>query len=261
MDATAWSQGSKAASRPPLSPRQCGSCDDCAVLQDCVPGSQSDALLEALDHWVIHRPALEAGRYLMHAGDPAVALYMIRAGSFKTVRLLRSGEEHVMGVHIAGDLLGIEGLGSGRYQLDALALERGSVCAIPTSQVDQIAREAPAFTSRLMRLVGCALEEHQSHQLMTDPHSADMRLARFLLSYADRRSNRGLEPDRFELPLSRGDLANHLGLEIATVSRCIGRLRDRGLVAVDQRLVELLDVAALQLEAGFDATPAAVSLR
>jgi CRP/FNR family transcriptional regulator, anaerobic regulatory protein len=76
--------------------------------------------------------------------------------------------------------------------------------------------------------------------------SADQRMAAFLLGLSQRLAARGFSPTRFQLTMARTDIGHHLRLAPETVSRVLKRFQDDGLVAVDRREIDLLDVGALQ---------------
>ena len=76
-------------------------------------------------------------------------------------------------------------------------------------------------------------------------HTADERMAAFLLDLAERYANRGFSPTRYRLVMPRADIANHLRLASETVSRVLRRFCDRKLIRVDGRELELLDHAQL----------------
>ena len=74
---------------------------------------------------------------------------------------------------------------------------------------------------------------------------AEARLAAFLISLSGRFARRGLSATRFQLSMSRGEIANYLGLAVETVSRLLARFQQDGLLAVDGRAVTVLDLARL----------------
>jgi CRP/FNR family transcriptional regulator len=76
-------------------------------------------------------------------------------------------------------------------------------------------------------------------------HSAEERLAAFLSSLSARYKSRGLSPREFNLSMSRTEIASFLGLAVETVSRTFSRFQEQGLLKVDRKLVQLLDMQAL----------------
>ncbi|MFM8555142.1 MAG: cyclic nucleotide-binding domain-containing protein, partial [Betaproteobacteria bacterium] len=68
------------------------------------------------------------------------ALFGVHAGSFKTVLLTEDGREQVTGFHMAGEVLGVDGLGAESYSGDAIALDDGEVIEIPRETLDTLVR-------------------------------------------------------------------------------------------------------------------------
>src|SRR5262245_55484219 len=88
---------------------------------------------------------IKTGETLHRAGDKFRALYVVRSGFFKTVSVDASGAELVLGFPMAGDVLGVDGVDSGRYTTDVIALDISSVAVIPFAQLSQLAREYPCI--------------------------------------------------------------------------------------------------------------------
>jgi CRP/FNR family transcriptional regulator len=91
--------------------------------------------------------------------------------------------------------------------------------------------------------------------LLLGKKNAEERLAAFLVSMSQRLSKRGLSPTDFYLSMSRHEIGNYLGLAVETVSRLFTRFQDEGLVKVDRKHVEILDLPTIEGLAG--AAPAA----
>lgn len=227
-------------------------CAHCSLRTLCLPAGVDRGELASLEQRVVKTPPIDAGRFLFHGGDQARSVYVVRFGSFKSVRVSKDGEEQIVGVHLAGEVFGLDGLARGNYHLDAIALEKSAVCGIAFEQLDAALKELPNLNRQLMSMVSREVTDQQSHQVLMGRRSAMERLALFLLRYSERLELRGFVGDSFSLALSRQDLANYLGLQIETVSRTIGKLRDNELIDVDRRLISILDMDGLRQAAGLD---------
>jgi CRP/FNR family transcriptional regulator len=86
--------------------------------------------------------------------------------------------------------------------------------------------------------------------------SAEERLATFLLSFSDRFKQRGFSPSDFFLSMSRHEIGNYLGLAVETVSRLFTRFQEEGLLEVERKHVQLLDLPRL-----YDIVQGATSIR
>lgn len=195
---------------------------------------------------------LEAGSFLYHAGERAHHLYVVRVGSFKSVRVRRSGEEHIVGIHLPGDIFGLESMQSDVHTLDAIALETAGVCSIPVETIDAVMAEFPGIGRQLGSMVGKQFSELYTHQMLMQCFGARERLALFLLRYSERLESSGRSGEAFDIVLARRDLANYLGLQIETVSRIFSALRNDGIIDVDGKLVAIRDLQQLRLAAGME---------
>ena len=219
------------------------SCRSCSLRDLCLPlGLEADDM-QKLESIVHTRGPIRAGEHLFREGDSFQALYAVKTGALKTYTIDSQGREHVLGFHIAGELAGLDGIYSSRNRCNAVALQTTSVCALPFSRLEQLTREVPGLQSQILRVMSRELSA--SAQLATE-HSAEERLAGFLLSLSRRYARRGLDPCMLTLPMPRRDIASHLRLATETISRLFARFQDEGLVAARRREVQILDMDALR---------------
>jgi CRP/FNR family transcriptional regulator, anaerobic regulatory protein len=219
------------------------SCRNCSLRELCLPlGLDADDMqkLEAIVHT---RGPIRGGEHLYREGDAFHAIFAVKTGALKTYTIDNHGREHVLGFHIAGELAGLDGIHSGRSRCNAVALQTTAVCALPFSRLEQLSHEVPGLQSQILRVMSRELSA--AAQLATD-HSAEERLAAFLLGLSGRYARRGLVPNLLTLPMPRRDIASHLRLATETVSRLFARFQEEGILAVRRRDVEILDLAALQ---------------
>ena len=204
------------------------------------------------------RERVAAGERLFRTGDAMTAVYVARDGAFKTVSTSEDGEEQVIGFHLPGELIGLDGLGHGRHRVEAVALGTANVCEVPFEQLATIAGRLPSLQQQLLRVIGQGVERDQDHLRMLVRRQANERIALFLHGLGERLRYTGESGSRFRLPMSREDIARFLGLALETVSRGFTRLQDDGVIAVSGRRVEILDPAELDRFAhGVEAGPPA----
>jgi CRP/FNR family transcriptional regulator, anaerobic regulatory protein len=226
------------------------SCRSCSLRDLCVPLGLENDDMQKLESIVHTRGPIRAGEHLFREGDAFHALYAVKSGALKTYTIDNEGREHVLGFHIAGEVAGLDAIHSGRNRCNAVALQSTAVCALPFARLEQIIHEVPGLQSQMLRIMSRELAA--SSQLATD-HSAEERLAGFLVSMSRRYLRRGLPHTSLGLPMPRRDIASHLRLATETVSRLFARFKKEGIVAVRRREVEILDLEALErLGASFD---------
>ncbi|MCZ2406287.1 MAG: Crp/Fnr family transcriptional regulator [Burkholderiales bacterium] len=187
-----------------------------------------------------------AGRYLMHAGAPSEALYVVRTGTFKIAHTDEEGYEQVLAFAARGALLAYDALCMKHHPTSAVALEDSTVFGILWSDLDGLCRQVPDFERELHRALSLALS--QTHDLLDimAAVSSEVRLARFLLRHSGQLAARGQSPRRFVLRMGRRDLASMLGVAHETVSRAFTTLATAGLLQVNDRHVEILDLEGLR---------------
>ena len=184
----------------------------------------------------------EAEEEIYAEGDRAAHFYKVVSGAVRTYRLLSDGRRQIDGFHLPGDIFGLEAGAERRTGADALtdttlaAFRRGDREAL-TGGAGALAQEVVAAMLR-------ALERAQDHMMLLGRKSARERVASFLLGLAERAGTDG----GIALPMSRTDIADHLGLTIESVSRTLTQLERDGVIALPahRRTVLLRDKAALR---------------
>jgi CRP/FNR family transcriptional regulator len=225
-------------------------CMTCSVRELCLPVGVDKECLEQIDALVTERVHLRKGETLFRAGDPFSALHAIRVGSCKTTVLGEKGHEQVAGYHMIGDLVGMDGIASERHDGQAVALEDTEVCILPFHRLEDLARHVRPLQRNLHKVL--STEVGRDHKVMLSLGSlrAEERLAVFLLDLSRRYKERGYSPTEFVLRLTREDIGSYLGLQLETVSRLLSRFQSAGLIQVQGRVVQLLDIGALKQIAG-----------
>jgi CRP/FNR family transcriptional regulator len=158
---------------------------------------------------------------------------------------LPEGDIQILGFHIAGELIGLDGLGGKGSQCSVEALERSSLCEVPLETLSEVAGQIPGLQRQLFRVMGREFGRELEHPVMMGRKQAMSRLALFLRGLSDRRRGVGQDPHELQLSMSRQDLANYLGLVIETISRLFSRMQALGVLKVDRRTVRILDPAGL----------------
>lgn len=221
------------------------SCEECSLSQLCLPAGMDQDDLGRLDGLVQKRRPLQRGDRLFRAGDPLGSVYVASEGAFKTVVINESGEEHVLGFQLPGELFGLDAVGSGRHRCEAIALEESRVCELPFSSLASVASQLPGLQRQLLRVMGQSADRDQDHVGLLSRRQASERVAMFLQGLAHRFHRLGHSAVDFHLPMSRDEIARYLGLALETVSRGFSRLHDDGVIEVRGRRVQVLDAHAL----------------
>lgn len=219
------------------------SCRGCSLNDLCLPVGLGSSDMQRLEQVVHVRGPIRPGEYLFREGEQFQALYAVKSGALKTCTVDSHGREHVLGFHITGELVGLDGIWPGRNRCDAVALQATIVCALPYARLEQVIHDVPGLQTQVLRIMSRELSA--SSQLASD-HSAEERLAGFLVGLARRYGQRGLSSSAISLPMPRRDIASHLRLATETVSRLFARFQEEGLVEARRREVEILDPDRLE---------------
>jgi len=169
---------------------------------------------------------VEAGATFIDESEPADHYFNITAGAVKVYKLLPDGRRQITGFLFAGDLLGLAF--NGVYAYSAEALTSLSVCRFPRRQLDRLLDDFPMMEKRLLAMASNELAAAQEQMMLLGRKTAHERIASFLLSTADRQERLGGSRDRVQLPMTRSDIADYLGLTTETVSRVFTSLKKRG---------------------------------
>lgn len=186
------------------------------------------------------------GESLFHEGGTAEGLYFVRAGTFKVFRTGEDGYEQVLGFAGRGELLGFDAVGLRHYTNEAVALEESSVYVVLLQDYFSVNPRIPELDGAVFRAVSAALQQSGEMAEMMAAVAAETRLARFLLQLSRRMAASGQSASRLHLRMGRRDIASYLGVAHETVSRSFTSLVATGLVSVNNRDVEILDMAGLR---------------
>ena len=225
-------------------------CRTCSLHELCLPLGVSETDIELLEKIVHRSRPLPRGKYLFREGDPFSSIFVARSGAVKSFTVGQDGSEQIIGFHLPGELLGLDGLTEGVHAASARTLETVSVCEVPFERLEEAARHIPALQHQLLRLMSREITRREEQLLSLGKQSPERRLAVLLLSLSVRFQQRGYSATRFVLPMARIDIANFLGLAAETVSRLLRRLQDTHVLALDGRAVEILNLAELHTLAG-----------
>lgn len=211
-------------------------CSTCAFGAVCLPAGYTKADLSELHYLVEHTGPVRAGARIFTTNDRFESIYAVRAGIVKTRTIDAQGREQVLGFHLPGEFIGLSAIHPARYPCDAIALDTVYLCRFSFPALSTLAAKMPAVQQELFRLISADINKVI---VLTGDHSADERLAAFLLRLSERFASRGFSATRFRLGMPRADIANHLRLAPETISRVLRRFQDDDLVRVDERDVEL----------------------
>jgi CRP/FNR family transcriptional regulator len=188
---------------------------------------------------------VEAKEFVFMEGDPTTNVYWIESGAVSLFKMLPDGRRQILGFAYAGDFVGLGA--RGERAVSAQAIKATRVRSIPVSRLNKIASSDPELSFILYQTLAAELEEARDLMLTTGHRSACERVAAFLLTLSRRNRRSGKPKDMIELPMTRADIGDFLGLTIETVSRTLTKFKSRGLIDLPQSArVRLKDIMGLE---------------
>ncbi|MBM5812745.1 MAG: cyclic nucleotide-binding domain-containing protein [Gammaproteobacteria bacterium] len=232
--------------------------NNCQAMLPAMPSTACAIACEACDLWTICRSSrppvtrgagrrdrragfawqIPAAAYLFRAGRPARAVYGVRQGTLKTVRISPDGDERVVAFHLPGDVVGLDALSTGRHSGDVIALEPSALCELPLTRLHGWSAEMPELARSMLQLLSSAITEAWNRPELTRG-AVWQRVEGFIGDLSARLEKRGLDGRHLWLSMSRADIASFLDLRIETISRTLRRLRDSDRIDVRGRRLVL----------------------
>jgi CRP/FNR family nitrogen fixation transcriptional regulator len=146
------------------------------------------------------------------------------SGAVRSCKLLADGRRHVNQFLLPGDFVAIES--DDNYRSTVEAVSDAILVRFPRRAVDQMVQQQPQLGRGLLGILCEDLFAAQAQMLLLGRKSAVERLASFLLAMLERNGDH----DRVELPMTRTDIADHLGLTVETISRLFSQLKTQGII-------------------------------
>jgi CRP/FNR family transcriptional regulator len=179
--------------------------------------------------------------HLYRAGNPFCAIYAVRAGFLKSSVVLEDGRDQVTGFVMAGEVVGLDGIGTERHTANLVALEDSEVSIVPHSRL-----MAADLQGELHKAMSRELARDQGVMMLLGTMRAEERLAAFLLNLSQRFLARGFSPSEFHLRMTREEIGSYIGLSLETVSRLFSRFQEECLLTVQQKHIRILDLKRLK---------------
>ncbi|ACL60231.1 cyclic nucleotide-binding domain-containing protein [Methylobacterium nodulans] len=155
-------------------------------------------------------------------GEEAEFVYKVVSGAVRTYKILSDGRRQITGFHLPGDLFGFDPGEIHRHTAEAVSDTK--VLTFKRRQIERAATQKAEVACQLWDLTARTLRHAQDHMLMLGRGSALERVAAFLMAVGERLGDAG----SFDLPMTRRDIADYLGLTLETVSRTISQLEGEG---------------------------------
>jgi len=214
-----------------------GHCELCPTRTVCTARDLQREVLGQLAERIDTTRVLQRNDYLFREGDTSDSCYVVRSGVFKSVTVTTAGEEYVTRFHYPGELVGLTGQMTGRHLDSTLALTASTACRISVRDFGRLF--ALGADRALLRLIAEREAGDRNLEINLRQSSAEARIAGFLVLLMRRQERLGYAPTTLPLPMSRTDLANHLGLTLECLSRLLGKWKRAGVIGPERTSMEI----------------------
>jgi CRP-like cAMP-binding protein len=188
---------------------------------------------------------VEAKEFVFMEGDPTTNVYWLESGAVSLFKVLPDGRRQILGFAYPGDFVGLGA--QGERLVSAQAIKPTRVRSISVAKLHKIAANDPDLSFKLYQALAAELAEARDLMLTTGHRSACERVAAFLLAMSRRNRRNGKDRTIVDLPMTRADIGDFLGLTIETVSRTLTKFKSRGLIDMPQSArLRLADMVGLE---------------
>ena len=228
------------------------SCNQCRLGKICLPVALNEDDIIKLDQIVKRGRILQKNEYLYRSKDEFSSVFAIRSGYIKTYQVTEDGEEQITGFYFPGEIIGLDGIGRNHYVNNAKTLDSAAICEIPFNRFQELTMELPQLQTHFFQLMSQEITADQQLITLLSKKTAEQRIATFLLTISSRNAQRQQSANNFNLPMSRTDMGNFLGLTVETVSRIMSKLAKLNVILLNNKEVNILDIEELKSLANLD---------
>jgi CRP/FNR family transcriptional regulator len=222
------------------------SCSSCAMKEICLPLGLDKADLCRLEEIVTTSTVRHQGDKILRQGDVFQNVYAVKSGMAKSYRLDEAGTEYIQSFHLPGELFGLDAIYAKRYGFTVEALDTVVVCEMNFDELQNLCSTLPSLQKQLFNLFSRDLHKSHINPIEHFDQTAEQKLAGFLHNLLSRLQARGHVSAELYLPMSRRDIANHLGLAPETISRLLKKFQQQNVINIKNRLVTILDREQLE---------------
>lgn len=171
------------------------------------------------------------GQIIFFEGDISDKLYVINRGKIKIFKYTREGKEQILYILSEGDFVGdLSLLKKDEFKFNAEALEDANICVLTKDDFDGIVRENPEIALEILQVVYDRIVKLENLIQSLSTKDIEARIASLLLGFVKDFGIPKGDIIELELPLSREDIANYIGVTRETISRKLGSMQDQGVI-------------------------------
>lgn len=219
---------------------ECGKCDSQHL---CLDSCRDEETMHALNSVTISKGPYKIGDFIYKMENQFKSLFIIQTGVIKLEKPLRDGNIYVTGFYFPGDIIGLESAGGAKYNYDAVVLDQAWVCEMPYHYFESQDPSSVLLKEHIISLYGQKLREADRLLAHDRYQTGEQRLLQFLEMLCKKLFTQNLEKThKLQLPMSKGDIANYLGLRPESISRALQKLQRQGVIRNYKNAIEIVDM-------------------
>lgn len=188
------------------------------------------------------------GDILFREGEISNRLFIIISGKVKLYKYTKEGKEQILFIKTDGDFVGLlDILKTGKYEFNAQSLEDLQICTLLKTDFDNILLTHPKMCLKIIEKLHDKLVSLENLVQTLSTKDIEARIAGLLISFSKdfgKETKNGVEID---LPLSREDMGNFIGITRETVSRKLASLQDDNIIElINNKKILIKDIDALK---------------
>jgi CRP/FNR family transcriptional regulator len=197
---------------------------------------------------MILRRRYKKGQIVFFEGDVSDKFYIINKGKIKIFKYNKEGKEQILYILSEGDFIGyLSLLKKGKFDFNAEALEDVSVCLLTKDDFDKLVKKTPEISLRILENLHDRLVSLENLVQTLSTKDIEARIAGILKSFANDFGREEKEGITIDLPLTREEMANYIGVTRETMSRKLNAMVEEGVIElVGNKKVIIKDMEALE---------------
>ena len=190
------------------------------------------------------------GVTVFHEGQPGIAFYLISSGRVKVFKLNEDGRELIFGIFGDGAIFGdVPVFDGGPYPASAATLVETEVVYMSRDDFIRLITEHPAISLKIVRVLGKRLRQAQRFVMEIAMKSVLQRLSAQLVRLAEEYGREEGGETIIDLPLTRQELAELIGVTRETVTRELSKLSKAGAISLEGKKIFIVDQLMLERSA------------
>lgn len=196
----------------------------------------------------IIRRKYKKGQIVFFEGDVSDKFYIINSGKIKIFKYTKEGKEQILYILSEGDFIGyLSLLKKGKFDFNAEALEDVNVCMLTKDDFDKIVKKTPEISIRILENLHDRLVSLENLVQTLSTKDIEARIAGILKNFAKEFGREEDEGIVLEMPLSREEMANYIGVTRETMSRKLSSMEDDGIIElVGNKKIVIKDLKVLE---------------